>query len=129
MEQVVTNIQNNHAYRYERKFQVRDLSLSEVETIVRLHPAGFYRQFPTRKINNIYLDTRNLNSVVENIEGIANRLKTRIRWHGECFGEINNPVLELKIKKGLAGRKEYFPLEMFNLNNDFTIEYFQESYQ
>jgi len=125
MEKAATKIDSNHTYRYERKFQVRELSVSEIESIVRLHPASFCRQFPTRIINNIYFDTRNLNAVIENIEGIAKRLKTRIRWYGESFGKVTSPVLELKIKNGFAGRKKYFSLEPFSLNSDFTSDYFR----
>ncbi len=88
MEQAATNIHSNHAYRYERKFQVRDLSVSEVEIHCQ---ASSCRFLPTVSNENrliisiLILET--LNAVVENIEGIANRLKTRIRWHGESFGE------------------------------------------
>ena len=123
MEKVANKTKSNHTYRYERKFEVRDLSIREIESIVRLHPAGFHRLFPSRMINNIYFDTRNLNAVTENIEGIAKRVKTRVRWYGKCFSEVTSPILELKIKNGLAGRKKYFPLESFTLNKEFTANY------
>jgi hypothetical protein len=57
---------------------------------------------------------------VDNVEGEKSRVKIRIRWYGELFGKISKPVLEYKIKKGLAGRKESFPLNDFSLNSDFS---------
>lgn len=39
------------------------------------------------------------------------RTKYRIRWYGKTFDIISNPVLELKIKKGLLGTKKKFELQ------------------
>ena len=108
-------------YRYERKFFIKELSRYEVESIVNLHPAifsGIYRQ---RYVNNIYFDSFSLNSYHENIEGLRDRIKIRIRWYGELFGYVEKPVLEFKIKRGLLGKKISYPLKSFNLNRDTKI--------
>jgi hypothetical protein len=39
------------------------------------------------------------------------RTKYRIRWYGKTIDIISNPVLELKIKKGLLGTKKKIELQ------------------
>ena len=41
------------------------------------------------------------------------RIKSRIRWYCEIFCVIEKPVLELKIKNSLLGRKESYPVNTF----------------
>ena len=104
------NIANK--YRYERKFLIRDLSVQEIETIIKLHPNFFSEIYYQRNVNNIYFDSLELESYQDNVTGSAQRVKTRIRWYGELFGLIEKPVLELKIKSGFLGRKESFHISM-----------------
>ncbi|MEN8008206.1 MAG: polyphosphate polymerase domain-containing protein [Candidatus Krumholzibacteriota bacterium] len=108
-------------YRFERKFLVTDLEVAELEAIVRHHPAVFGEIYHPRFINNIYFDTLDATSYVENVEGFTSRVKFRVRWYEDLFGQIPEPVLELKIKHGFLGRKESFPLSPFHFdgNTDF----------
>ncbi len=106
--------------RYERKFVVGLLDIKQLESIIRHHPAAFREIFQKRQVNNIYLDTIDHKTYFDNVYGNTNRIKVRIRWYGETFGEAGKPVLELKIKSGLAGRKESFPLASFILDNEFS---------
>ena len=108
------------AFRYERKFRVTQATLADVENIVRLHPAGFSQAYPERNVNNIYFDTINLQTFVDNIDGLANRTKFRIRWYGKLFGVVENPILEHKLKRNLAGTKNYFPVQSFILEPGIT---------
>lgn len=39
----------------------------------------------------------------DNLIGISDRMKVRIRWYGALLGLIEEPVLELKIKRGFLG--------------------------
>lgn len=107
--------------RYERKFRIDQISLADIENIIRLHPAGFIKAYPSRDVNNIYLDTLNMQTYFDNVEGIANRKKFRIRWYGELFGEIEKPVLEIKMKRNLAGTKLFYPLTPLTLGSNVTI--------
>ncbi|WP_440954681.1 VTC domain-containing protein [Methanosarcina sp. Mfa9] len=109
------------SYRYERKSIISELSLHEVESIVRTHPAMFIECYPPRYINNIYLDTYSMSHYFDNIDGCNERLKARIRWYGEIFGFIENPVLEFKVKKGLLGGKVSFPLNSFCLDYNYSF--------
>jgi hypothetical protein len=62
---------------------------------------NFSVQFQSRIINSIYFDTDNLDFVTDNINGISERLKLRLRYYNEekCF------YLEYKLKKNLLGYK------------------------
>ena len=97
-------------YRYERKFLIEEISSRQVQEIIRLHPALFTQPFPPRYINNIYLDTPDLDNYHANVNGDMQRHKVRIRWYGELFREVDKPVLEIKIKEGLVGHKLSFTL-------------------
>jgi SPX domain protein involved in polyphosphate accumulation len=97
-------------YRYERKFVVSGLSYHEIESIINLHPAMFSEVYSPRFVNNLYFDSPGMNQYFNNIDGLMERVKVRIRWYGELFGHVDNPTLELKFKRGLVGRKMGFPL-------------------
>ena len=114
--------QTNHIFRYERKFFISEINVQEVESIVNLHPAMFFEIFHKRFVNNIYLDSPELNNYFDNNVGNMYRRKTRIRWYGELFDNIEKPVLELKIKNGLLGRKLRYSLSSFKLDNDFNMQ-------
>lgn len=106
------------SYRYERKFVVTELSLHEIESVVRLHPAMFFQPFQPRYVNNIYYDSVDLASYFGNLDGTAQRVKVRIRWYGDLLGRIEKPTLELKIKSGSLGTKRSYPLPPFSLTED-----------
>src|SRR5690606_11499588 len=71
--------------------------------------------YPSRTINNIYLDTPGRRSLFENYDGIADRVKARIRWYSPAFGEVKRPVLEFKIKRGMVGAKQAYDVVPFTV--------------
>lgn len=97
--------------RYERKYRIEETSPDLVKAIVRRHPAGFRVLYPDRRINNIYFDTADYRAFNENVAGIAQRRKYRIRWYGDDYSRLHRPVLETKIKDNELGGKENRPLE------------------
>lgn len=103
--------------RYERKYRLEQIHPDVVRQVIRNHPASFRKSFPDRQINNIYYDTANLMAYQENVDGISNRRKFRVRWYGEDFSKIENPKLEIKIKENLLGHKQSFSVAPFNLNH------------
>jgi len=109
-------------FRYERKFLISGITKSEIESIVKLHPALFSEIFHKRSVNNIYYDSPELNNYFDNIDGNLQRIKTRIRWYGALFDEIKKPVLELKIKKGLLGKKLSYSINSFKLDNNYNTQ-------
>ncbi len=111
--------------RYEIKLRVEQLDARQVCALIRLHPCLFRMPYPPRHVNNIYLDTPHLGNYYDHVNGAANRLKVRIRWYGELFGPIERPVLEFKIKRGLVGLKEQYPLMPFVLDQGLNRRYLQ----
>jgi len=113
------------ANRYERKFLVDGLTPYQVESVVRLHPRMFYAAYPPRYVNNLYLDTVDMEHYYDNVCGAAERRKVRVRWYGELMGAIARPVLEIKIKAGTVGTKRSYPLPGFTLDDslgDSTLQ-------
>ena len=113
------NVKNN--YRYERKFTVPDVySIKEIEHLIKSNSFLFREVFHLRQVNNIYFDTVGYNDYLDNVLGVSDRKKIRIRWYGDTFGQILKPVLEMKIKKGLVGDKWSYKLKPFTLDNTTT---------
>jgi hypothetical protein len=116
-------LENNlDKFRFERKFFIFELSVGEVESIIRLHPAIFSEIYHPRYINNIYLDSFGNKSYFDNVDGHNDRAKFRIRWYGKIFGNIKKPVLEKKVKKGLLGSKSLFLMNPISVDENLTID-------
>jgi SPX domain protein involved in polyphosphate accumulation len=114
-------------YRYERKYTTPHIDTKRVEHMIRLHPAAFKEAFEKRQINNIYFDSHAKRSFHDNVKGISERYKIRVRWYGKLFGRITKPVLEIKIKKGHLGKKVSVKLKQFTLNKKFDLEDFKKN--
>lgn len=115
--------------RFERKFISRDLTFKDLERMVLSHPGMFSEIFHRRTVNNIYLDQLGFKAFYDNIDGNFYRTKYRVRWYGDLFGKVVKPVLELKIKRGLMGRKESFALTPFVLEPGFKHEDLNECFR
>lgn len=118
LEQVL-EISNN--FRYERKYIVpKSIPLEELIAIVKSNSAFFKEVFYERQVNNIYFDTNGYKFYFDNVDGVADRQKVRIRWYGDTLGAIQKPKLEIKIKNGLVGDKWTFDLDPFILESSIT---------
>lgn len=119
------------AYRYERKFLVEGMDEGQLKVLVRLHPAMFVLTYPPRWVNNIYLDTVELDNYRDNVDGAVDRRKIRLRWYHGLFEEAEKPTLEFKIKQGLVARKVQYALAPFHLAHNFCCDslqsYFKDS--
>jgi SPX domain protein involved in polyphosphate accumulation len=113
---------DENGFRFERKYHVDYMPLAQIEHLVRRNPALFRIAYPDRTINNIYLDTPNRQSLLENLDGIADRTKARIRWYGEMLGRVEKPVLEFKIKRGMVGAKESYRLTPFTVEKTMSAK-------
>ena len=102
------------ALRYEQKFATDYASLSELDLIVKLSPDIFTCQFPDRWVNNIYFDDDEFSAYKENLEGVCNREKLRIRWYGSLLNSNVEPKLEVKRKFGSVGDKVKTSLPKWN---------------
>jgi len=108
-------------YRYERKYIVpKSMPLNELIAIVKDNSALFREVFHERQVNNVYFDTHGYKFYFDNVDGVADRQKVRIRWYGDTLGVIQKPKLEVKIKNGLVGDKWTFNLNSFTLNSSIV---------
>ena len=96
--------------RYERKYKLGHLHPSAFEQAIRLHPASFRPIYTPRWVNNLYFDTPDFTAFHDNAAGVSQRVKHRLRWYGQPFAMIDNPILETKVKENLLGRKESYPM-------------------
>lgn len=78
----------------------------------------FSEIYHERRVNNIYLDTEDYKNLFDNLHGVQNREKHRIRWYGD-ESSAGQPLLEYKIKQGSMGYKEYYALPEFLLDSSF----------
>ena len=113
---------NEQTSRYERKFVVTNMHFHAIEQQVRIHPAAFSTIFHPRYINNIYLDTNEMDFYHDNVSGKGSRKKARIRWYADQLGNVEKPVLEFKVREGMLGNKLSFRLRPFNFDEDFKFD-------
>jgi hypothetical protein len=81
-----------------------EVYLPDVRAWLRLHREGFCHAYPARRVNNLYLDTLELDCLSDNQIGAGNRAKLRLRWYGEDLAHANG-LLELKGKVAQQGWK------------------------
>ena len=94
----------NKIIRYERKWILENGNLFNlINSLIRSN-FFFRNQYENRKVNSIYFDSSNFISVRQNLDGISEKKKIRLRWYGE-INRIINPVIEIKIKKGFETKK------------------------
>ncbi len=99
--------------RIELKYTPVGLSYTQCLQIIRQHPVSFVRAFPDRWVNNIYFDTPGLSAYYDNMSGVSVRRKYRIRWYGEDWLSLKNPVMEIKYKENQLGGKQSFDASNF----------------
>ena len=107
----------NKINRFERKWIYRSNNhLILINSLIRSN-LFFNKQYPDRRVNSIYFDDDNYSSIKENLDGVSNKKKIRIRWYG-IQSKLVKPVLEIKSKRGLETKKE-----AFNISELSDLEY------
>ncbi|MFT4534452.1 MAG: SPX domain protein involved in polyphosphate accumulation [Saprospiraceae bacterium] len=102
--------------RYERKYRIENQHYLQVLQEIMSINGAFYSAYPDRWVNSIYLDNMNYGALRENLSGVSNRSKYRLRWYGENFQNIHNPILEEKVKTNLLGYKNLQKLDSTTLS-------------
>jgi len=98
-------------YRYEIKFVVNEIRLAEfyrwlwARTTMRV-------AYPDRVINSLYFDDTRFQCVRDNLSGLPDREKFRIRWYSNAGNDsVNGLKLEKKVRKGRVGCKQTASLD------------------
>ena len=113
--------------RYEMKYSINEDAYFWLIDKIMSHPSFFNEIFHKRQINNIYLDTIELDNYHANLRGNQTREKTRIRWYGDLFQTIKKPALEIKRRFGLVGDKLIYPLNPIEISNQYYWQDIVES--
>ena len=68
--------------RYEIKFVLSDPQLSQALEWIYFHTSA-KSAHPNRLVNSIYFDDNDFTAVKDNLIGLSNRSKYRLRWYGD----------------------------------------------
>lgn len=104
------NVANSN-FRFERKFVYPNANKDDIIQKIYLNSYGFKEVFHQRKVNNVYFDDSNHNFYKQNVEGVADRKKVRLRWYGGDTATIEDPTIEIKKKMGEVGDKDSHKLK------------------
>ena len=121
MKNIVDLLSSNNS-RYEKKYVFSSLNENKFFFHLNRHPFLFERAYDDRFINNIYFDTPSMMCYWDNVIGLSKRVKVRIRWYGDSYGHIQNPILEFKIRNNSLGSKVSFKLDEMVINSNLTID-------
>jgi len=99
--------------RFERKWIYRNNDhLTLINSLIRSN-LFFKTHFPLRKVNSIYFDDKNFSSILENLDGVRNKKKIRLRWYGANH-KLDNPMLEIKDKDATVTKKTNYNVDQLN---------------
>ena len=115
--------------RVERKFSFGKSKENDLYHFLLLN--NFSKTFENRTVNSIYLDTNNFDNALDNINGVSDRKKLRIRWYND---DLNNLSIELKKKNKFCVLKKITKIKpqiskenyIFDLNDEFEKKYKQK---
>ena len=107
--------------RIERKFSFGKNKEDELNKFLLLN--NFKPKFERRVVNSIYLDTPNYNHVLDNINGVNEREKLRIRWYNDDY---NNFSFENKKKNKFCILKKIIKIKSKIRKNNFIEDFKNE---
>jgi|TARA_B110000114_G_scaffold184737_1_gene229279 SPX domain protein involved in polyphosphate accumulation len=102
--------------RVEKKFVFGKYQNDLVEKILLIN--NFSKIYPDREISSIYLDTLNFDFAKDNINGVSERKKIRIRWYNDDLEKI---YLEEKNKRNFYVWKKISKIDI-HTNKDNLIK-------
>lgn len=103
-------------YRFERKFLLEESKLDDFKLWLKTQVPSFREAYPKRKISNIYFDNLDFDAFEDNVSGVSDRCKLRVRWYDD---NKEKAYLELKIKKKELGKKIIASIEnQFDFSQD-----------
>ena len=108
MNKTIDNIK-----RYERKWLFKNINHLELINSLLRSNFLFNFQHKKRKVNSLYLDDKNFTSIRENLDGVSEKKKYRIRWYGKR-NLILNANFEIKKKKEFETNKKTYDFKEIN---------------
>lgn len=103
----------NNTQRYEKKWIFKNVNKETLIQNLISHKLLFRYHHEDRHINSIYFDDIFLKSAEDNLAGISDREKIRLRWYGSNEKLIQAAILEKKIKKNFQSFKKLFFIKEF----------------
>ena len=102
--------------RHEMKFILDEVRLCEAEEWMQ-RATSCREVFQVRKVNSLYFDDPHYEALKDNLMGMPNREKLRLRWYSDTEGHgCISPKVEVKIREGRVGYKKTVPLEDSDTN-------------
>ena len=116
----------NKINRFERKWIYRSGDyLALINSLIRSN-FFFNTQYPTRRVNSIYFDNSNYSSIRQNLDGVSNKKKIRVRWYGEIFNAEIQPQIENKSRINQHNYKITKKLKRFRSKSLFDLISFKK---
>ncbi|MCI5138595.1 MAG: VTC domain-containing protein [Candidatus Electrothrix sp. AR1] len=98
----------NRDYRYEIKFVLNEINLTAALNWIYTS-TNLRKKFKGRYVNSLYFDDLEYRAVRDNLAGISQRQKIRLRWYRHA-DRVNGLVLEQKNREDRYGSKNRFPV-------------------
>ena len=114
--------------RVERKFIIENGFDSKKVLFYLSKNFVIKKKFENREINSIYLDTTNYDYLSDNLAGIKNRIKSRLRFYSDTYNQV---VYEEKIKENEIGFKKKLYIDILDtkkLDWDLCLAKFKETH-
>ena len=99
--------------RIEKKFVLGKYKVDFLTRFLLIN--GFTKHFAKRIINSIYLDTINYDFAKDNINGVSERKKIRLRWYDD---NLNKIFIEQKNKKNFKVWKNIEEIKPTNIKKN-----------
>jgi len=97
--------------RFEVKLVAQESAFEPLLMQLRLLPEGLRPLFPERTVQTIYFDTFGDRALLENLAGVSEREKLRLRWYGEEVRGVR-ARMERKVRRNSLGWKEVRELDL-----------------
>ena len=107
---------NNTFWRFEKKIIIRKECLYSFISLIKKNNFFLNEKYPKRNVKNLYLDTYSYTSFFQNLEGLSDREKFRVRWYDKKFDEKIKGNFECKIKRNKINSKKIFQLKPFKIS-------------
>ncbi len=96
--------------RYELKYVLNYKDENDAKNWM-YHRTNVVSKFVPRYVNSLYFDDISFTSVRDNLAGVSDREKFRLRWYNNF--ENPSPVIEKKMRKGRLGYKKSLKFDIF----------------